>query len=243
MRFWDTLLVSAAAVLLVACGSTRVLSEVELMKEALTDLNATMQANGKVLEGIREQQLLLPKGSPGYLAVGRKVALLMEESSNLALEWEGRQMDLEEARRKEAEAASAVTNAPPVSSTDTKTNSTAQPVQTVGDLKLYPFTLTTDTDQGTKTVTGEVENTSANALTDVSVAFNVLDAAGQNVGTVSDQIATLKPGVRWAFKALVLDNAADKAEFLEFKIAGNPVYPPPPAAGTTTTPPAPGGTP
>jgi len=110
-------------------------------------------------------------------------------------------------------------------------------------LNLYPFTLTTDADQGTKTVTGEVENTSANALTDVSVAFNVLDADGQNVGTVSDQIATLEPGVRWAFKALVLDNAADKAEFLEFKIAGNPVKPPTPATGTTTTPPAPGGTP
>ena len=243
MRFWDTLLVSAVALLLAACGSTRVLTEVELREKALTDLNATMYALNKELDAVRSQQLLLPKGSPSYLSVGREVALLNEKSSNFALEWEGRQMDLEEARREAAEAATAVTNAPPVSPTDTKTNSTTQPVQTVGDLKLYPFTLTTDTDQGTKTVTGEVENTSPNAFTDVSVAFNVLDADGQNVGTVSDQIATLEPGVRWAFKALVLDNAADKAEFLEFKIAGNPVKPPTPASGTTTTPPAPGGTP
>ena len=243
MRRWGSWIILTAAILLVACAAPRVLTEVELQEKALTDLNATMHALNKELDAVRARQLLLPKGSPRHLSVGREVALLNEQSSNFALEWEGRQMDLEEARRKEAEAATAVTNAPPVSPTDTKTNSTTQPVQTVGDLKLYPFTLTTDTDQGTKTVTGEVENTSANALTDVSVAFNVLDAAGQNVGTVSDQIATLKPGVRWAFKALVLDNAADKAEFLEFKIAGNPVYPPPPAAGTTTTPPAPGGTP
>jgi len=243
MRFWDTLLISATALLLMACGSTRVLTEVELREKALFDLNATMHALNEELDAVRSQQLLLPKGSPRYLSVGREVALLNEKSSNFALEWEGKQMDLEEARRKEVEAATAVTSAPPVSPAGTKTNSTAQPVQTVGDLNLYPFTLTTDADQGTKTVTGEVENTSANALTDVSVAFNVLDADGQNVGTVSDQIATLEPGVRWAFKALVLDNAADKAEFLEFKIAGNPVKPPTPATGTTTTPPAPGGTP
>ena len=127
------------------------------------------------LGAIRERQLLLPKGSPGYLAVGREVALLMEQSSNLALEWEGKLMDLEEARRQAAEAAIAATNAPPVA----PTNTTATPVQTVGDLKLYPFTLTTDIDQGTKAVIGEVENTSPNAITDVSVAFNVLDADGQ----------------------------------------------------------------
>jgi len=243
MRFWDTLLISATALLLMACGSTRVLTEVELREKALIDLNATMHALNEELDAVRSQQLLLPKGSPRYLSVGREVALLNEKSSNFALEWEGKQMDLKEARRKEAEAATAVTSAPPVSPTDTKTNSTTQPVQTVGDLKLYPFTLTTDTDQGTKTVTGEVENTSPNALTDVSVAFNVFDADGQNVGTVSDQIATLEPGVRWAFKALVLDNAVDKAEFLEFKVAGNPINPPTPATGTTTTPPAPGGMP
>ena len=184
------------------------------------------------LGAIRERQLLLPKGSPGYLAVGREVALLMEQSSNLALEWEGKLMDLEEARRQAAEAAIAATNAPPVA----PTNTTATPVQTVGDLKLYPFTLATDADQGTKAVTGEVENTGPNALTDVSVAFTVLDADGKNVGTVSDQTATLEPGVRWTFKALVLDSTADKAEFLEFKVDGNPVTP-------LSTPPAPGGTP
>ena len=235
MRFWDTLLISATALLLMACGSTRVLTEVELREKALFDLNATMHALNEELDAVRSQQLLLPKGSPRYLSVGREVALLNEKSSNFALEWEGKQMDLEEARRKEVEAATAVTNAPAISSTDTKKKSTTEPVQTVGDLKLYPFTLTTDADQGTKAVTGEVENTSANAFTDVSVAFNVLDSDGNNVGTVSDQIATLEPGIRWAFKALVLDNAADKAEFLEFKIAGNPGLPlsTPPAPVTT----------
>lgn len=243
MRRCGSWIVLAAAILLVACAAPRVLTEVELQEKALTDLNATMHALNKELDVVRSQQLLLPKGSPRYLSVGREVALLNEQSSNFALEWEGKVMELEEARRKAAEAAIAATNAPPVSPANSNTTSTAQPVQTVGDLKLYPFTLTTDTDQGTKAVTGEVENTSTNALTDVSVAFNVLDADGQNVGTVSDQIATLEPGVRWAFKALVLDNAADKAEFLEFKIAGNPVTTPAPAPGTTTTPPAPGGTP
>ena len=167
--------------------------------------------------------------------MGREVALLNEQSSNLALEWEGKVMDLDEARRKAAEAAIATTNAPPVVSTNAPAAAAAI---THGDLTLHSFTLTTDTDQGTKAVTGEVENTGPNALADVSVAFNVLDADDQNVGIVSDQIATLEPGVRWAFKALVLDNAADSAEFLEFKIAGNPVTPP--APGTTTTPPAPG---
>jgi hypothetical protein len=234
MRFWDSLWISGAAVLLLACAAPRVLTEVELQEKALTDLNATMHALNKELDAVRSQQLLLPKGSPRYLSVGREVALLNEKSSNFALEWEGRQMDLEEARRQAAETAIAATNAPPVALTNT--TSTAQAVQTVGDLKLYPFTLTTDADQGTKAVTGEVENTGPDALTDVSVAFTVLDSDGQNVGTVSDQIATLEPGVRWPFKALVLDNAADKAEFLEFKVDGNPVTP-------LSTPPAPGGTP
>jgi hypothetical protein len=234
MRRWDLWIVLAAAILLAACAAPRVLTEVELQEKALTDLNATMHALNKELDAVRSQQLLLPKGSPRYLSVGREVALLNEKSSNFALEWEGRQMDLEEARRKAAEAATAATNVPPVALTNT--TSTAQAVQTVGDLKLYPFTLATDTDQGTKAVTGEVENTSTNALTDVSVAFNVLDVDGQNVGTVSDQIATLEPGVRWTFKALVLDSTADKAEFLEFKVDGNPVTP-------LSTPPAPGGTP
>ena len=230
---WGSWIVLTAVILLVGC---RVLTEVELQEKELTELEATMDSLSKDFNVIRARQLLLPKGSPGYLAVGREVALLMEKSSNLALEWEGRQMDLEEARRKEAETAITVT--PSVSLANTTTN--ARVVVELGGLRLYPFTVTTDTDQGTKAVTGEVENTSTNVLTDVSVAFNVLDADGQNVGTVSDQIATLEPGVRWAFKVLVLDNAADKAEFLEFKIAGKPVTPPAPATGTTTTPPAPG---
>ena len=234
MRFWNSLWVFGAAVLLVACAAPRVWTPVELKEKELTDLNATMQANGQELGAIRERQLLLPKGSPRYLSVGREVALLNEKSSNLALEWEGKLMELEEARRQAAETAIAATNAPPVALTNT--TSTAQAVQTVGDLKLYPFTLTTDADQGTKAVTGEVENTGPDALTDVSVAFTVLDSDGQNVGTVSDQTATLEPGVRWTFKALVLDSTADKAEFLEFKVDGNPVTP-------LSTPPAPGGTP
>jgi hypothetical protein len=234
MRRWDLWIVLAAAILLAACAAPRVLTEVELQEKALTDLNATMHALNKELDAVRSQQLLLPKGSPRYLSVGREVALLNEKSSNLTLEWEGKLMELEEARRQAAETAIAATNAPPVALTNT--TSTAQAVQTVGDLKLYPFTLTTDADQGTKAVTGEVENTGPNALTDVSVAFTVLDSDGQNVGTVSDQTATLEPGVRWTFKALVLDSTADKAEFLEFKVDGNPVTP-------LSTPPAPGGTP
>jgi hypothetical protein len=213
-----------------------VLTEVELQEKELTELKATMDALGKDFNVIRARQLLLPKGSPGYLSVGREVALLSKKTADLELKLGNKQKDLEEARRKEAEAATAVTNAPPVSPANSNTTSTAQAVQTVGDLKLYPFTLTTDADQGTKAVTGEVENTGPNALTDVSVAFTVLDSDGQNVGTVSDQTATLEPGVRWTFKALVLDSTADKAEFLEFKVDGNPVTP-------LSTPPAPGGTP
>jgi len=236
MRRRGSWIVLAVAILLVACAAPRVLTEVELQEKELTDLNATMHALNKELGDVRARQLLLPKGSPGYLAVGREVALLKEKSTKLLSERIGRQMDLEEARRKEAETAITVT--PSVSLANTTTN--ARVVVELGGLRLYPFTVTTDTDQGTKAVTGEVENTSTNALTDVSVAFNVLDAGGQNVGTASDQIATLEPGVRWPFKALVLDNAVDKAEFLEFKIAGKPVTPPAPADGTTTTPLAPG---
>ncbi len=230
-----------AAAFLFACKSSRVLTPVELKQQELVDLNATIHANGKELEARKVEQLTLPKGSPGHLNAGRRVALLMEKSSNLSLQFEGLKMELAEARRKEAEAAIAATNAPPVAPT-TNAAST-QPVLTRGDLNLYPFAFATDADQGTKMVTGEVENASTNALTDVSVAFTVFDADDQSVGTVSDQIATLAPGVRWAFKALVLDNTAVKAEFLEFNIAGNPVPPAAPTPGTTTTPPAPGSTP
>jgi hypothetical protein len=236
MRFWNSLWVFGAAVLLVACAAPRVLTPVELKEKELTELKATMDALGKDFNVIRARQLLLPKGSPGYLSVGREVALLSKKTAVLEQKLENKQKDLEKARRKETEAATSATNAPPVSSANTNATSTAQPVQTRGDLKLYPFTLTTDIDQGTKAVTGEVENTSPNAITDVSVAFNVLDADGQNVGTANDQTATLEPGVRWLFKALVLDSTAVEAEFLEFKVDGNPVTP-------LSTPPAPGGTP
>lgn len=235
--FWISL---GGALLLLACSAPKVLTPVELKEKELSDLNATIHANGKQLETIRSQQLLLPKGSPGYLAVGREVALLMEQSSNLALEWEGKTQELAEARRVAAESAMAATNAPVIPPAITLPVAPAGPVLSRGELDLFPFTFAADTDQGITTVTGEVANTGTNALADVSIVFNVLDSDDEIIGTVSDQTATLVPGVRWAFKALVLDNTAVKAEFLEFKVEGNSVPESNPDPMPLTTPPAPG---
>jgi len=187
---------------------------------------------------------------------------LMEESSNLTLEWEGKIQELAEARREKAESAAAATNAPVTPPTVPPTVAPtvdpaitnppavtvpvapAGPVLSRGELDLFPFTFATDADQGITTVTGEVANTGTNALADVSIVFNVLDSDDKIVGTVSDQTASLVPGVRWAFKALVLDNSAVKAEFLEFKVDGEsvPESNPDPTPDPTplTTPPAPG---
>ena len=62
MRFWDSLGILGVVGLLAACGSPRVLTEVEVQEKALTDLNATMHALNKKLNVVRSQQLLLPKG-------------------------------------------------------------------------------------------------------------------------------------------------------------------------------------
>ena len=45
--------------------------------------------------------------------------------------------------------------------------------------------------------------------------FDLLDGSGARVGTAFDNIADLKPGETWKFKALVLEDSATTAKFSE----------------------------
>jgi len=66
-------------------------------------------------------------------------------------------------------------------------------------------------------VVGIVENTSANKVINVTIAFTLFDATDDSVGTASAAINEIEPGARWQFKATVPDPAAIRAELLQIK--------------------------
>ena len=247
---------SGLSLLIIACNSTvqdrpsaeaktEVETEVETAKKKLSDLNATqIQVTKKLIEK-RNLLLSMPQDSPPTREISRQLAILNKQAGNLVSQVFAAELGLEAAidaeakKRAEEEAAEAEkkaiedakkaldellrSNAPANGA-----NPAAQSVAASGVLRLHPFQIVLDENSGTRSVTGEVENTSTNAVTDVTVVFKLVDDRDESAGTVSDFIARIEGESRWAFKALVLDENATSAKFMELKgdeLKGIPALP------------------
>ena len=163
-------------------------TKVEQARKKLADLNATqIEVTMKLIEK-RNLLLSMPKDSPPTREISRQLAILNKQATDLVSQVFGAELALEAA----IDAASGV-------------------------LRLHPFQIVLDENSGTRSVTGEVENTSTNAVTDVTVVFKLVDDCDESAGTVSDFIARIEGESRWAFKALVLDENATRAKFMELK--------------------------
>ncbi len=221
---------SGLGLLIIACNSTvqdrssaeakteaktEVETEVETAKKKLSDLNATqIQVTKKLIEK-RNLLLSMPQDSPPTREISRQLAILNKQAGNLVSQVFAAELALEKAIDAEAEAA--LQAALDANATASGANPSAQPVAASGVLRLHPFQIVLDENSGTRSVTGEVENTSTNAVTDVTVVFKLVDDRDKSVGTVSDFIARIEGESRWAFKALVLDENAPRAKFMELK--------------------------
>ena len=217
---------SVLSLLIIACNSTvqdrpsaeaktEVETEVETAKKKLSDLNATqIQVTKKLIEK-RNLLLSMPQDSPPTREISRQLAILNKQAGNLVSQVFAAELALEKAIDAEAEAA--LQAALDANATASGANPSAQPVAASGVLRLHPFQIVLDENSGTRSVTGEVENTSTNAVTDVTVVFKLVDDRDESAGTVSDFIARIEGESRWAFKALVLDENATRAKFMELK--------------------------
>jgi len=210
-----------AGMLFIACGTTAPSgssmrsTKVEQARKKLADLNATQIEVTKKLIEKRNLLLSMPKDSPPTREISRQLAILNKQATDLVSQVFVAELRLEAAIDAEAKAALQVPlhPNPPASGT----NPAAQPVASSGVLRLHPFQIVLDENSGTRSVTGEVENTSTNAVTDVTVVFKLVDDCDESAGTVSDFIARIEGESRWAFKALVLDENATRAKFMELK--------------------------
>ena len=218
------------SLLIIACNSTapvRPLTEVERAAEVkqatevkqarnkLADLNATQIEVTKKLIEKRNLLLSMPKDSPPTREISRQLAILNKQATDLVSQVFGAELRLEAAI--DAEAKAALQAALDANATASGANPAAQSVASNGVLRLHPFQIVLDENSGTRSVTGEVENTSTNAVTDVTVVFKLVDDRDESAGTVSDFIARIEGESRWAFKALVLDENATRAKFMELK--------------------------
>ena len=207
--------------LLIACkttvpsGSFMRSTKVEQAQKKLADLNATQIEVTKKLIEKRNLLLSMPKDSPPTREISRQLAILNKQATDLVSQVFGAELALEAAI--EAKADGTLQAALDANATASGTNPSAQPVAASGALRLHPFQIVLDENSGTRSVTGEVENTSTNAVTDVTVVFKLVDDRDESVGTVSDFIARIDGESRWAFKALVLDENAAHAKFMELK--------------------------
>ena len=208
MKFAGIALALIAA-LLIACQTTeppRPLTEVEKAQQALADLNATQAEVTQAVLDKRNELLGMPKDSPPTREIIRQLAILNKRATDLASEVFTAELHLNKVIKEEQEQAR-------LAALDA--NATASPVYVNGPLRLYPFRIEADEDAGTRSVVGEVGNSSTNAVTDVTVVFTLFDTEDESVGTVSDFVARIDGESRWAFKALILDENATRAQKLD----------------------------
>ena len=261
MRTWLLICVGAGIALLVACKSTPstagpgpkpkpattgLTTAVDKARQQLQDLNATdIALTAKLIE---QQNLLLslPQDSPPTREITRQLAIINKRAQTLASEVFGAELALEQAIEAEENAAlnTATNSIPPTVATNTP-SAPSTLVAEKGALKLRSFKLDSSSGAGAKFVIGELENSGSTAADNVTVLFELFDAAGGSLGTVSDFRTRLAPGAKWPYKALAQDNAV-RVEFMDINSGvptGLPALPgtepPPIPVPPTTTPPLP----
>ena len=182
------------------------------------DLNATRANLTGELTEVRDQLFALPKGAPLTMELTRRYATLNSRLSELAgevtgakFEWQAELKKAEEAKIQEKEQEK---NAKEVS----KANKV---IAAQGALKLYAFSVKSDSNTGTSSVKGRVENSGSVSVTDVMVMFELFDADNKYVGTASDFIANIESNSDWDFNALSPVDGAARAEFKSLKTSGD----------------------
>ena len=210
-RVWIKVWFGLALIGWVACqsSSSRVVrigggkSEAAKAYKKLQDLNATqIDVTGKLI-GVRDKLLSMPKDSPPTRELTRQLAILNKRATELASEVFRAGLEYQAAVQAEQEAKMSQVDA----------NSSSSLVIEQGGLRLYAFSVQSDEDSGTRSVVGELENGGTNMVVDVTLVFDLYDAKDQVVGAVTDFTASLQAGSRWGYQALILDEAAVRAEF------------------------------
>lgn len=238
------------------------LTAVEQARIKLADLTETETALTKVLIDERNRLLALPQDSPNTRNITRRLAIINKRAQTLASQVFAAQLGVDQAveaaenarldaAMKAAAAptnsATASTNAPPL-----PTAATNAPLQlrrhrltssgegnslfkTIWGFNLFPSATAPSANAQPRFIIGTLENVSTNKVINVTIAFTLLDVAGDSVGTASDAINLIEAGNRWQFKAPVLDQSAVQVELLEIKHGAPGGLPSLPG----TTPPAP----
>jgi hypothetical protein len=210
-RVWIKIWFGLALIGWVACqsSSSRVVhaggskSEAAKAYKKLQDLNATqIDVTGKLI-GVRDKLLSMPKDSPPTRELTRQLAILNKRATELASEVFRAGLEYQAAVQVDQETKMSQVNA----------NSPSSLVIEQGGLRLYTFSVQSDEDSGTRSVVGELENGGTNMVVDVTLVFDLYDAKNQVVGAVTDFTPSVQAGSRWSYQALILDEAAVRAEF------------------------------
>ena len=179
------------------------------------DLNSTRARLNGELTGVRNQLFALPKDAPSTMELTRKYAILNFRVTKLELdvtsaqyEW---QVELEKAEEAKRQAEEAKRQAEEQAEAN-------KVVAEQGALRLYSYSIKSNPDTGTRSVVGRVENSATVAATDVTVEFELFGPDDKSVGTVTDYTSSIEPGTRWAFKALLLEEAAKRVEYKSLKV-------------------------
>jgi hypothetical protein len=109
------------------------------------------------------------------------------------------------------------TPAAPATSPDLGTNVPAQDADAPNQFRVSAVTL--EKSPGTSLIyaVGAVSNLSSKQRFGVRVELDLLDAAGQKLGTAKDYQQVIEPGAEWHFKALVVDSKAKSARLVSVK--------------------------
>jgi hypothetical protein len=256
MRIWLFIGVGAVA-LFAACESTpstagpkpkpssaQSSTAVDRARKQLADLNATQIALKAAYIEQRNLLLSMPQDSPPTREITRQLAIINSKAQPLLGQVFIAELALERAIEVEKNAAlNTATNSIPTTVDTNTPPATATPVAEKGALKLQSFKLDSSSGAGTKFVIGELENSGSAAADNVTVIFELFDAADGSLGTVSDFIAQIAPGAKWSFKALVPDDAAVRVEFMDISTGAPSGLPALPGTGPVPKPVTPPPTP
>jgi len=201
--------------MLTACStsspsSTGSSAEVEKALGNLRDLNATLKSVNRELIDVRGRLLSNPKDSPPTRDLIRQLAILNKRATELAQNFIRADLEYQAAVKADIEA---------------KREAELLVLQE-GSLRLYKFSIRTNAESGKRFVAGDLKNSGTNAVSGVSVEFNLYDASGKSVNTASCFVAVIEAGSQWRFEALIVDDLAERADFKrlnwEGKGAGEP---------------------
>jgi hypothetical protein len=184
--------------------------EVGIALSNLRDLNATLKSVNRELIDVRGRLLSNPKDSPPTRDLIRQLAILNKRATELAQDVFRADLEYQAAVEADIEA---------------KREAELLVLQE-GSLRLYKYFIRTNAESGKRFVVGDLKNSGTNAVSGVSVEFNLYDASEKPLETTSSFVGVIEAGTQWRFEALIFDDLAERANFKrlnwEGKDAGEP---------------------